>query len=59
MSDQSRLARYSDELYTALRSRTPVAPLSERDPALTVDEAYQISLGLLARREADGERVVG
>jgi len=59
MSDHSRLAQYSDELYTALRSRTPVAPLSERDPALTVDEAYQISLGLLARREADGERVVG
>lgn len=59
MADATQIARYSDELYTALRNRSTVEPLSERDPALTVDEAYQISLGLLARREADGERVVG
>jgi 2-oxopent-4-enoate/cis-2-oxohex-4-enoate hydratase len=59
MADASQLARYSDELYHALTTRTTVAPLSERDPALTIDDAYQISLGLLARREAAGERVVG
>jgi 2-oxopent-4-enoate/cis-2-oxohex-4-enoate hydratase len=30
-----------------------------REPALTIDDAYAISLDLLARRRADGERVVG
>jgi 2-oxopent-4-enoate/cis-2-oxohex-4-enoate hydratase len=59
MLDPARLAHYSDELYRALRTRTPVEPLSEREPAMTTDDAYGISLGLLARREADGERVVG
>ncbi len=59
MNQLSRIERYSDELYRALRDRRAVAPLTERDPDLTIDEAYQISLGLLARREAAGERVIG
>jgi 2-oxopent-4-enoate/cis-2-oxohex-4-enoate hydratase len=33
--------------------------LIERHPDLTIDDAYAISLGFLARRRADGERVVG
>ncbi len=49
----------SAELYAALRERRTVAPLIERHPDLTVDDAYAISLGFLARRQADGERVVG
>ena len=59
MTDTATLARYTDELYQALRTRTTVAPLTDRTPELTADEAYQISLGLLRKREADGERVVG
>lgn len=47
------------ELYAALRGRHSVAPLIERYPDLTIDDAYAISLGFLARRQADGERVVG
>jgi 2-oxopent-4-enoate/cis-2-oxohex-4-enoate hydratase len=47
------------ELYEALRGRRTVAPLSERDAALTIDDAYAISLDFLARRKADGERVIG
>jgi 2-oxopent-4-enoate/cis-2-oxohex-4-enoate hydratase len=57
--DAAELERFSDELYRALRERAPVAPLTERAPHLTVEDAYQISLRLLARRRADGERVVG
>ena len=57
--DNATLTRYTEELYQALRSRTTVAPLTDRTPDMTIDDAYQISLGLLARREADGERVVG
>lgn len=59
MADTATLARYSDELYAALRNRIPIAPLTERDPALTIDDAYRISLGFLALRQAAGERVVG
>ena len=34
-------------------------PLRERHPELTLDDAYAISLGILARRERAGERVIG
>jgi 2-oxopent-4-enoate/cis-2-oxohex-4-enoate hydratase len=47
------------ELYTALRGRRTVLPLAPRFAGLTLDDAYRISLDLLRRREADGERVVG
>ena len=50
---------YGKWLYQALRSRTPVLPLSERYASLTVDDAYAISLEFLACRCRDGERVVG
>ncbi len=48
-----------DELFFALRERRTLAPLTERHPAITIDEAYRISRRFLARREQEGERVVG
>ncbi|MGD9600949.1 MAG: fumarylacetoacetate hydrolase family protein [Gammaproteobacteria bacterium] len=59
MASTETLDRYSEELFTALRNRGAVEPLSERDPSLTQDDAYRVSLGILKRREADGERIVG
>ena len=50
---------YGGELHAALRSRRTIAPLISRDPSLTIDDAYAISLDFLARRLRDGERVVG
>jgi 2-oxopent-4-enoate/cis-2-oxohex-4-enoate hydratase len=50
---------YAAELHAALRQRRTLPPLSARDPALGVDDAYAISLDLLARRIGEGERVVG
>lgn len=50
---------YGDELYTALRERRTVEPLTSREPSLTIDDAYQISRHVLARRLKDGERLVG
>jgi 2-oxopent-4-enoate/cis-2-oxohex-4-enoate hydratase len=47
------------ELYRALLGRYTVAPLRGRGLDLTVDDAYAISLGILARRERAGERVIG
>lgn len=54
-----RTDAYTQELYEALRERRTVAPLMGRDPSLTIDDAYAISLGVLKRRQGDGERVVG
>jgi 2-oxopent-4-enoate/cis-2-oxohex-4-enoate hydratase len=48
-----------NELFNALRERRTLDPLSTRHPALTIDQAYGISLHLLKRREAEGERVIG
>ncbi|TIC79801.1 fumarylacetoacetate hydrolase family protein [Crenobacter intestini] len=47
------------ELYAALQGARTLPPLKGRHPALTVDDAYRISLAMLRLREADGERVVG
>ena len=52
------LQELGDALYSALRERRTLAPLSERY-ALSVEDAYRISLRFLARRESDGERVIG
>lgn len=54
-----RAEKYGAELYGALRERRTVLPLIARDPALSVNDAYAISLDFLARRRKDGEKVVG
>jgi len=47
------------ELYDALLNCRCVPPLSDRGLQLDIDDAYAISLETLARRRADGERLVG
>jgi 2-oxopent-4-enoate/cis-2-oxohex-4-enoate hydratase len=59
MATPAQLDSHSQDLYQALRDRRTLTPLSTRDPELTIDDAYQISLGFLNRRLADGERVIG
>ncbi|MCX7056913.1 MAG: fumarylacetoacetate hydrolase family protein [Pseudomonadota bacterium] len=49
----------SEELYRALCERRTVAPLRDRPLDLTLDDAYAISLGVLDRRLAAGEKIVG
>lgn len=59
MNEAQRQA-YGDELYAALRARAPVAPLSERVPDLTIEDAYFIARRMVQRRcDDDGERIVG
>ncbi len=58
-TDNIRAEKYGKELFDALRNRNTVDPLISRDPSLTIDDAYAISLDFLARRRKDGERVVG
>lgn len=58
--DKPKIAQLGDELYSALREFRTLAPLTEREPAITIDDAYHISLQMLKQRlERDGERVVG
>ncbi len=48
-----------DALYRAMVTRTPIAPLTEQAPAISIEDAYQVSLNMLERRLAAGEHVVG
>lgn len=56
---RARVDALSDELYGALRDGRTVKPLITRYPGLTIDDAYAISLGVLAKRRRYGERVIG
>jgi 2-oxopent-4-enoate/cis-2-oxohex-4-enoate hydratase len=57
--DKQTIQRYGDELHQALVSRQPVAPLTEREPDITIDDAYQIQLRMIQHRIDTGECVVG
>ena len=57
--DDDAIARLGGELYAALRGRTTVPPLTSREPAITIEDAYRISRHVLERRLGDGERVIG
>jgi len=47
------------ELFVALRNRHVLQPFVNRYPEISIEDAYQISLRMLALRELDGERVIG
>ena len=60
MLSDEKILTYSQELYQALRSQTVIDPISEREPEITIEDAYRISSGLLQQRiELDGEKVIG
>jgi 2-keto-4-pentenoate hydratase len=55
----TRLLPYADALRAAEESRTPIAPLTETDPALTVADAYAIQQHNLGLRLASGVALLG
>lgn len=57
--DAALTQQLGEELFDALRTRRTLAPLTERHPGITIDDAYRISRCFLACREAQGEQVVG
>ncbi len=58
--DSEKTNALGDELYQAMRSFKTLAPLTDREPDISIEDAYHISLRMLQRRvESDGERVVG
>ena len=58
--DAEQQQALGDELYRALREQKTLAPLTDRAPDITIDDAYSIALRMLENRlERDGEVVVG
>lgn len=53
------ISQYGDELYEALTNQKMIEPLTEREPEITIEDAYKISTHLLERRIAAGEKVIG
>lgn len=50
---------YADRLYDAERERAAIPPLTEKDPGLTIDDAYAIQLENVARVTAMGQVISG
>ncbi len=57
--EKNILDQLAKELYQADTSCQPITALTERYPAITNEQAYQIQLAGLSLRQADGHRVVG
>ena len=57
--DQQTQKALGDELYEAMVAGKTIAPLTERYDDISIDDAYYISLQMLERRTAAGEKVVG
>src|SRR3979490_379521 len=55
----TQIARFGDELFESWQSRVPIEPLTEREPAITLDHAYRIQEHVIKRRLALGDRIVG
>ncbi len=57
--DKNKIIFYGDTLYDCLRNRTTIDPITEQEAALSIEDAYHISLHLLQRRLHDGEKIIG
>jgi 2-oxopent-4-enoate/cis-2-oxohex-4-enoate hydratase len=57
--DKAKIQQYGDELYQALLERKAVDPLTDREPSITIEDAYQIQLRMIQRRLDAGETIVG
>ena len=56
---QEQVQKFADDLYTARRDGTAIAPISASVPELGVAEGYAIQRALVDRLLADGEKIVG
>lgn len=57
--DLTKIEHYGDELYNALITRKAVAPLTDREPDITIEDAYRIQLRMIQRRVDAGETIIG
>ena len=59
MMDKSKIEKYGDELYEARVNRKAVAPLTDREADITIEDAYQIQQRMIQRRLDAGETIIG
>jgi 2-oxopent-4-enoate/cis-2-oxohex-4-enoate hydratase len=57
--DQTKIEHYGKELYQALVNRAAVDPLTDREPEITIEDAYQIQQQMIQHRLNAGETIVG
>ena len=57
--NKEKIEKYGDLLYECLKNRSTMAPITDEEPDMTIENAYHISLQLLKRRQEDGEKVIG
>ncbi|MCG8069793.1 MAG: 2-oxopent-4-enoate hydratase [Candidatus Thiodiazotropha taylori] len=57
--NEQRINELGDELYQALSQRQMIDPLTEREPEITIEDAYHISLRMVNRRVENGESIIG
>ncbi len=57
--DENRIKTLAGALLAAEQNRKPIAPLTETDPAITVDEAYRVQLWIMEMKKSSGQNVVG
>ena len=54
-----KTTQYGDALYQALLDRKPIAPITDREPDITIEDAYRIQQRMVERRLQKGETIVG
>ncbi|WP_414630413.1 2-oxopent-4-enoate hydratase [Candidatus Thiodiazotropha endoloripes] len=59
MLNEQRINELGDELYQALSQRQMIDPLTEREPQITIEDAYHVSLRMVNRRVENGESIIG
>ena len=57
--DKKLIQACGDELYDALTNQSTLRPFTERFTDISIEDAYHISLRMVERRVAAGERIIG
>lgn len=57
--DGKLINAFGDELFEAAKTRTPITPITEREPAVTIEDAYRIQQQFVGRRIKEGESIIG
>ena len=57
--DNEKILYYGDELHDALTRRVMLAPLTEREPGITIEDAYRIQERMVSHRLDAGESIIG
>lgn len=57
--EQKLIQALADELLKAEDTATPIPPLTDRHPDMTISDAYAIQKGVIERKVARGEVVIG